>query len=120
MDEKNDVRADGATSAEGTTRPDAPSVIEGPSATTDPDNSRSGNAAYVIFGVAVAALVLLALSLSSCASSLAQFGLSHVDWDSSDYHIDWGDRDELTYGLDGHGDAADIVEELLDQELTRA
>lgn len=121
MDEKNDAREYGATSAEGTARPDAPRVIEGPSATTDPDNSHSGNAAYVIFGVAVAALVLLALSLSSCANSLAQLGLSHVGWGSSDYYVEWdGHGDELPYGLDGHGDATDVVENLLDQDLTHA
>lgn len=110
MDEKSDARADGATSAGGTARPGAPHVIEGPSATTDPDNSRSGSAAYVIFGVAVAVLVLLALSLSSCASSLAQLGLSRVGWGSSDHYVEW----------DGHDDATDAVEGLLDQDLTRA
>lgn len=119
MDEKNQARPDARDKA---ARPSAPQIIEGPSATTDPENSRSGNAAYVIFGVGVAVLVLLALSLSSCATSLAQFGLSRVDWDSPSYQIDLGDpTDELPFGLDGlGGGAGDLTDGLPQQDLTRA
>ncbi|MBM6774045.1 hypothetical protein [Olsenella profusa] len=114
MDEKNDGRD------EMQTRPDPPQIIEGPSATTDPENARSGNAAYVIFGVAVAVLVLLALSLSSCATSLTQFGLSQVDWDALGNGITWdlewqdlGSPNGLPYDLDGFGGAADTFQSRL-------
>lgn len=54
----------------GTQQPAQTPIIESASGTTDPENSHSGGAAYVIFGLAVVLLVLLCLGISSCTSTL--------------------------------------------------
>lgn len=48
-----------------------PHVIETASATTDPDNARSGSFAYIIAGVAIAASLLLGLGMRGCVSVAA-------------------------------------------------
>lgn len=48
--------------------PAAETVIETASATTSRDNANSGNAAYVIFGVALALIVLVTMAVSTCSS----------------------------------------------------
>lgn len=66
MDEKHDDAPQGEP------------IIESASATTSPDNARSGHAAYVIFGVAVALLLALCAGLSSCATSISDVALRNV------------------------------------------
>lgn len=91
--------------------PEAP-VIESASGTTDPRNSESGPTAYVVFGVVVALLVLLAMSFSSCSSALGSIASSSRLWDDAwtddDWDGDWGDGWDEGYGTglpwaeDGH------------------
>ena len=51
-------------------RPAVPPVIESASATTSPDNERSGPFAYILTAVVVAVLALLVMGFSGCVTSL--------------------------------------------------
>lgn len=84
-------------------------LIEGPSATNSPDNSNSGAAAYVIFGVALAIVVLLLGSVVSCTSGVIQLALS-------DYGYGYGYGDG--YGYFDDEDLHDMVQELLGDSAT--
>ncbi|MDM8271734.1 hypothetical protein [Thermophilibacter provencensis] len=70
-------------------------VIESASATTSPDNSNSGHAAYVIFGCGIALLVILTLGLSSCVSTVSKLVVN-------DHALDHGNGYELYYDHDGY------------------
>lgn len=82
-------------------------IIEGPSATNSPDNSNSGNGAYVIFAVAVAVVVLLASSLGSCVAGIAEL----VTSDFAPYGGYYGDGYGPTFDDE---DLHDMVRELLE------
>lgn len=70
----------------------APDVVESASATTSPDNERSGAGAYLIFALGVGLLVLLVTGLTSCASSLTRVASVALEEDASVYyHDEWGD-----------------------------
>ena len=77
-----------------------PRVIEGPSATTDPDNANSGPIAYVLFGLAIGVLALMLMSLTSCVDALGTLVANHSEGISSsvphDTHDEWDDEwDEM-------------------------
>ena len=78
-------------------------LIEGPSATNSPDNSDSGNAAYVIFAFAVAVVVLLASSLGSCVAGIARLATSGCGYYADAYGPTFDDED-----------LHDMLEELLE------
>lgn len=78
-------------------------LIEGPSATNSPDNANSGPAAYVIFGVAVALVVLLATSVTGCVAGVAQLAVSDFGYYS----------DSL-----GEKDIHDMLDELLGDSVS--
>lgn len=102
--------------SQGTEWKDAP-VIESASATTSPENSDSGPAAYVIFGIVVALLALLSFSLSSCSSALSAATTVSVtdDWGVRDYY-DW-DYDDYTEEQDPY---YELLEDLLSEQTTYA
>lgn len=102
--------------SQGTEWKDAP-VIESASATTSPENSDSGPAAYVIFGIVVALLALLSFSLSSCSSALSAATMVSVtdDWGVRDYY-DW-DYDDYTEEQDPY---YELLEDLLSEQTTYA
>lgn len=76
-------------------------VVESASATTSPDNSNSGPAAYVIFGCGIALIALLTLGLSSCVSAVSKLVVS-------DRALDYGNGYELYYDdHDGYDDQLD-------------
>lgn len=102
--------------SQGTEWKDAP-VIESASATTSPENSDSGPAAYVIFGIVVALLALLSFSLSSCSSALSAATTVSVtdDWGVRDYY-DW-DYDDYTEEQDPYHE---LLEDLLSEQTTYA
>lgn len=86
-------------------------IIESASATTSPDNADSGSTAYVIFGVAVALLILLTLGISGCVSSVSQL-VSSTPWQSGsmaqdtdyyDYYSPYGYLDD-DFGFDTYFD----------------
>lgn len=95
---------------------DAP-VIESASATTSPENSDSGPAAYVILGIVVALLALLSFSLSSCSSALSAATTVGVTdgWGMQEYH-DW-DYDDYTEEQDPY---YELLEDLLSEQTTYA
>ena len=68
--------------------PESP-VIESASGTTDPRNSESGPTAYVVFGVVVGLLVLLAMSISSCTAALGSIASSSYLWEDEGYDDAW-------------------------------
>lgn len=87
-------------------------VIESASATTSPENARSGNGAYVIFAVVAVLLIALVSALSSCAGILSDAAWRSVGarswgygggqqqyWDQDDTWLDLLDELEL-YGQD--------------------
>ena len=80
-------------------RRDETPVVEGPSATTDRDNANSGPAAYVIFAIAVALLVVLVMSLTSCVGALGTFVATHYDSGSTTL-VPQGHRDDRGWGED--------------------
>ena len=97
MPEEQDQRTEKSAEQDVEQRTETP-VIESASGTTDPENSRSGGAAYVIFGLAVALLVVLCLGVSSCTSALGTLvsaGLDDTDgydeYDLYDYYDDHHD-----------------------------
>ena len=75
--------------------PESP-VIESASGTTDPRNSDSGSTAYVVFGVVVALLALLAMSVSSCSTALGSIAGSSYLWEGEGYDDAWDEG----YGTD--------------------
>lgn len=82
-------------------------VIESASATTSPDNSNSGSAAYVIFGVAVALVALIAIGFSGCVSALGRLALDNHSYGyGHNYDYDGQDIDDqledLYYDLDDY------------------
>lgn len=100
------------------------SVIEGPSATTDPDNANSGPGAYLLFALAIALLVALYLGLASCVDSLGAIAANTYrdDYTTQQWEYeeqldqDWPDQE--TYDGDSL-DEPDFTE--IDEEpLTRA
>lgn len=54
-------------------------TIETASATTSPDNTASGNGAYVLVATVLLALLLLSSSVASCAGRLAEEYLLYSD-----------------------------------------
>lgn len=58
-------------------------IIESASATTDPNNSKSGSGAYVVFLVVACLLLALVSSLSSCVG-----GLVNVAWETAEHKVD--------------------------------
>ena len=88
-----------------TAEKDLEPVIESASATTSPDNARSGNAAYIVFVVVAAVLLVLVSGISSCASAL-----SDAAWQSSSgYGHGW-----VEYDYRDDDDWLDLLDELGD------
>ncbi len=79
-----------------------PPVIESASATTSPDNARSGPLAYVVTALIVGLLALFTLSFSSCMSAVGQIATSwecvHPDDYGYDYYDYYGDDANELYG----------------------
>ena len=77
--------------------------IETASATTSPDNPKSGKAAYVIVAIALVALVFLSSSITSCASQVIGYAIMSQE----DYGYGLGDElddfGDIGDGLDGLG-----------------
>lgn len=90
-------------------RPTTP-TIESPSGTTDPDNSNSGPAAYVIFAVAIGLLVLLLLGVSSCVSAIGSIVSAHAGEPSgavsTEMPRDWDPLEDDLF--DGNGERGRI------------
>lgn len=90
-------------------RPTTP-TIESPSGTTDPDNSNSGPAAYVIFAVAIGLLVLLLLGVSSCVGAIGSIVSAHAGEPSgavsTEMPRDWDPLEDDLF--DGNGERGRI------------
>ena len=54
-------------------------IVESASATTDPDNSKSGATAYVVFLVVACLLLAFVSSLSSCVNGFADLAMDTAD-----------------------------------------
>lgn len=94
----NDFQNQGAPAETGLGRP----VIETASATTDPDNARSGPGAYVAFAIAAALVALFVLGLSSCVAAVGDFVASDIGRSEcvhEDY-LPWEDEEPPTLSLD--------------------
>lgn len=99
-----------------------PPVIESASATTSPDNARSGPVAYVVTALVVGLLALFTLSLSSCVSAVGQiattWGYARPDdygydyYDYYDYYDSYPDEDSYS-GQDPNG--YDLYDEYLNE-----
>lgn len=97
---------------------DLDTVIESASATTSPDNARSGPTAYVIFAVAVGVLVALVAGLISCAGTVSDVAARSLERGGLGYSQGYG------YGWDVYelypDSSDDPLSELLDGlDLTR-
>ncbi|HIZ17744.1 MAG TPA: hypothetical protein IAA22_01340 [Candidatus Olsenella stercoravium] len=90
-------------------RPTTP-TIESPSGTTDPDNSNSGPAAYVIFTLAAGLLVLLLLGVSSCVGAIGSIVSAHAGEPSgavsTEMPRDWDPLEDDLF--DGNGERGRI------------
>lgn len=76
-------------------------TIETASATTSPENSDSGNGAYVLVAVVLLVLLLLSSSVASCTSQLVEGYLPYSDGYPEAQPLEPDDG----YGLgDGYGD----------------
>ncbi len=87
-------------------------TIETASATTSPDNTASGNGAYVLVATVLLALLLLSSSVASCAGRLAEEYLLYSDGCPEERLLVPGDGYDGVpgYGLDdGDGDGYDGV-----------
>ncbi len=73
-----------------------PSIIETASATTDPDNSNSGPAAYVLFGVVAVLMLLLVLLVTGIIGSLGTYVSTDIALNNSPIDVEsLPDIDEL-------------------------
>lgn len=86
-------------------------VIETASATTSPDNSNSGSAAYLIAAGGLAVAMLIAWSLATAIMGFAAAALS-------DYYDSYGSYDN-GYDLEDLDDTSrqQLIEDLIQQEL---
>lgn len=94
----NDFQNQGAPTQTGLGRP----VVETASATTDPDNARSGPGAYVAFALAAALVALFVFGLSSCVAALGDFVASDIGRServNADY-LPWEDEEPPILSLD--------------------
>lgn len=81
-------------------------VIESASATTDPENANSGNAAYVVFAVVAALMLVLVTGLSSCTRALSDVAWANAD--GSDWAwVGYAPELEVDTWLDELGESRD-------------
>lgn len=101
------------TTDEDKTMPEASPVIETPGGTTSPDNSRSGAAAYVIFGVSVGILLALVLMLSSCMSTLSDVALRRAERSGDAWSYDYDYQYYYDDQFEGYpDDGLELLEDL--------
>ena len=108
-------KEDAMTTDEDRTTPEASPVIETPGGTTNPDNSRSGGAAYVIFGVSVGIILALVLMLSSCMSTLSDVALRRAERSGDAWGYDYNYDHQYYYEdqFEGYpGDGLELLEDL--------
>ena len=81
--------------------------VEGPSATSSPDNQDSGPFAYVLVAVVLALLVFVPASMGSCVRSVGRAGLAWRDYAGAEPVVDETGRPlgaDRPPGLDGGHD----------------
>lgn len=95
-----------------------PPVIESASATTSPDNARSGPVAYVVTALVVGLLALFTLSLSSCVSAVGQIATTSGYARPDDYgydHYDYYDYYDSYPDEDSYSDDYELYDEYLNE-----
>ena len=97
MDDARDAEKN-AQPADAPAQAPADPVIESASATTSPDNARSGGAAYVVFAIVAALLLVVVSGLSSCTGAVADLAWRNTD----------GRSRSFSYVMDPYGHDYDI------------
>jgi hypothetical protein len=95
-----------------------PPVIESASATTSPDNARSGPVAYVVTALVVGLLALFTLNLSSCVSAVGQIATTWGYARPDDYgydHYDYYDYYDSYPDEDSYSDDYELYDEYLNE-----